>query len=89
LANPELTLVVLMGVAHRAEIARQLVLGGLTPDTPVAVIERAYTASQRTVRTTLQRLGNTDIANPAIIVIGAVAAMSLNDITTELATAAW
>lgn len=89
LANPELTLVVLMGVAHRAEIARQLVVGGLTPDTPVAVIERAYTSSQRTVRTTLQRLGSTEIANPAIIVIGAVAAMSLNDITTELATAAW
>ncbi|MUH57796.1 MAG: uroporphyrinogen-III C-methyltransferase [Actinobacteria bacterium] len=89
LANPELTLVVLMGVAHRAEIARQLILGGLTPDTPVAVIERAYTSSQRTVRTSLQRLGVTEIANPAIIVIGAVAAMSLNDITTELATAAW
>lgn len=89
LANPELTLVVLMGVAHRAEIARQLIEGGLDPQTPVGVIERAYTSSQRTLRTSLDRLGETRVENPAIIVIGAVAALSLQSLSTELATVAW
>ena len=89
LANPDLTLVVLMGVAHRAEIARQLIAGGLDDATPVAVIERAYTSTQRTIRTHLAALADTEIANPAIIVIGAVAALALSRLSAELATASW
>lgn len=89
LANPELTLVILMGVAHRAEIARQLQVGGLDASTPVAVIERAYTSTQRTLRATLSSLADLDIVNPAIIVVGAVASMALSRLSAELASASW
>ena len=44
------TVVVLMGVAERAEIARRLMAGGRSPATPVAVVERAGTAAQRVSR---------------------------------------
>ena len=80
LANPDLTLVVLMGIGQRAQIAADLLQGGLDPDTPVAVVERAWTPTQRTVRGRLHTLGALDVANPAVIVIGPVAALHLREI---------
>lgn len=77
LANAELTLVVLMGVERRAEIARQLVEGGLDATTPVAVVEQAWCDQQRTTRGGLVELGSFDVRPPAIIVVGAVAALDL------------
>lgn len=77
LANPSLTLVVLMGVAHRARISRELIAGGLDPATPVAVIERASTRSQRTLRCTLDVLAAVEIEAPAIITIGRAAGVDL------------
>ena len=71
------TLVVLMGVAERAEIAAALQLGGLPAGTPVAAVERGSHADQRVVRTTLGRLGATPVAAPATLVIGAVAAIDV------------
>ncbi|MDE3064051.1 MAG: uroporphyrinogen-III C-methyltransferase [Acidobacteriota bacterium] len=76
-ANPDATLVILMGVARRAAIARDLIAGGLDPATPVAVIERASSESQRTVRADLASLGDLDVASPAVIVVGAVAGLDL------------
>ena len=49
------TVVVLMGVAHRAEIARRLIDGGAPPSTPVAAIRWGTRPDQRTIRTTLGR----------------------------------
>lgn len=72
------TIVVLMGVAHRAAIAAELIAGGLTPTTPVAAIHRATTEEQVIVRCDLADLGNAAIESPATIVIGAVAALDLN-----------
>ncbi len=72
-----LTIVVLMGVARRAAIAREMLEGGLDPATPVAVVERASTPEERTVRATIRDLGSMRVASPAVIVIGAVAALSL------------
>jgi len=69
------TLVVLMGMATRAEIARALVAGGKDPQTPVAVVEQGSLPGQRTVRTTLAHLSEVDLGSPAIIVIGPVAAL--------------
>ncbi|HEY2213773.1 MAG TPA: uroporphyrinogen-III C-methyltransferase, partial [Acidimicrobiales bacterium] len=69
------TLVVLMGMMTRAEIATELQKGGKSPDTPVAVIERGTTSSQRVVRTTLAKLGAVDLGSPSVIVVGAVAEM--------------
>ena len=79
LANTDLTLVVLMGIEHRGEIAHQLIAGGLDPKTPIAVIEQAATASQRVTRDDLDQLWGLDVANPAVIVIGAVARLSHTD----------
>ena len=42
------TIVILMGVAERAEIARRLVQGGLSPHTPVAAIRWGTRAEQET-----------------------------------------
>jgi uroporphyrinogen III methyltransferase/synthase len=71
------TLVVLMGVAHRAEIADRLIAAGRRPETPVAVIERGSIAAQRTLRTTLGLLATAQVASPATIVVGEVAALDL------------
>jgi uroporphyrinogen III methyltransferase/synthase len=66
-----------MGVAHRDEIARRLMAGGLPPSTPVAAITLGTRPEQRTVRTTLDGLGAAEVRPPAIIVVGRVAALNL------------
>jgi uroporphyrin-III C-methyltransferase len=72
------TLVVVMGVAQRAEIAAALMAAGLDGDTPVAAVCDGCTPRQRTVRTTLAELGAAPVDAPATIVIGAVAALDLH-----------
>jgi uroporphyrin-III C-methyltransferase len=71
------TLVVLMGMSARAEIARELIAGGRPPDTPVAVVHWGATARQRVVRSTLEGLADVDLPPPAAIVVGPVAALDL------------
>jgi uroporphyrinogen III methyltransferase/synthase len=71
------TLVVLMGMAARAEIARRLVEAGRPPDTPVLVVHRGTTSAQATARTTLAGLAEVDLGPPCTIVIGPVAALDL------------
>ena len=83
LANPDLSLVILMGVAARASIATQLIDGGLSSTTPVAVIERAWTRRQAVTRARLRDLGRLNVSSPAIIVIGPCAALSLRDLVAE------
>ena len=77
LALPQLTLVILMGVAQRARISAQLQAGGLDPVTPVAVVQAASTSRQRVVRSALRDLARLDVAAPAVIVVGAVADLEL------------
>ncbi len=72
------TIVVLMGVATRADIATRLIDAGLAPDTPAAAVQWGTRPNQRTVRTTLGDLGSADIESPSTIVIGAVAALDLS-----------
>ena len=71
------TLVVLMGVAHRAELAAQLLAGGLPADTPVAAVRWGTRPNQQTVRTTLERLPDLVLEPPVTMVIGRVAALDL------------
>jgi uroporphyrinogen III methyltransferase/synthase len=71
------TIVVLMGVAHRAEIAKRLMEGGLPAGTPVVAVTWGTRPQQRTVRTTLAELGDVDLEPPATIVVGAVADLDL------------
>ncbi len=72
------TLVVLMGMATRTEIARRLVSGGRPASTPVAVVSWGTTPAQQVVRTTLGELGEVDLGPPSAIVVGGVAALDLS-----------
>jgi uroporphyrin-III C-methyltransferase len=71
------TVVVLMGVAQRATIAAELMAGGLDPATPVAAVRSATTADEVVARCRLDELATTAIESPAVIVVGAVAALDL------------
>lgn len=81
------TLVVLMGVAQRGQIADQLMAAGLAADTPVAAIHRATTGAQTAQRCMLSELGTTDVQSPATLVIGAVAALDVTAMPLTIATA--
>lgn len=74
------TLVILMGVERIGRIAKRLMIGGRSPDTPVAVIRWATTDRQHVVRSTLALVGDADLASPATIVIGDVAALDLRSV---------
>ena len=71
------TLVILMGMATRAEIARRLLDGGRAPDTAVAVVHAGTTARSRRVDTRLDGLAEVALDAPCVIVIGPVAALDL------------
>jgi uroporphyrin-III C-methyltransferase/precorrin-2 dehydrogenase/sirohydrochlorin ferrochelatase len=74
LAQPGQTLAFYMGVGQFQEIATRLQQHGLPGSTPIAVIERATTATQRTTRSQLQHLPTLaqkhGITAPAILFIG-------------------
>ncbi|MBI5084929.1 MAG: uroporphyrinogen-III C-methyltransferase [Acidobacteria bacterium] len=66
------TLVILMGVGQREEIASCLIRLGKDSSTPVAVIENGTTERERVVETTLAELAGVEVSAPAVIVIGEV-----------------
>ena len=70
------TLVFLMGLSQAKEISQGLLAGGLSPDTPAAVIARATTPCQKTLTSTLARLPQAlqeqPLPFPAMIVVGEV-----------------
>jgi uroporphyrin-III C-methyltransferase len=76
LAGKGRTLVIYMGVATAADITEKLIADGLSPDTPVAVLERVGLQNARALRTILTDLGDMiareSVASPAIIVVGDV-----------------
>lgn len=67
------TLVVLMGIERRGEIAAALTGGGMDADTPVAVVMHATTPRQRVWSGSLAGLADADVESPAVVVIGEVA----------------
>lgn len=79
LARPDRTVVVYMGVAAMSRICGELMRHGLHADTPVAVIENATLATQRTLVATLQSMPSVaaanDVKTPALIVVGQVVAL--------------
>lgn len=83
LAGPGRTLVIYMGLAGSDAIAEKLIADGLTPETPVAIIERATQPGQRLFRNLLAGLSGTiaqhGIASPALIIVGAVARLGVPD----------
>ncbi|MBM7772896.1 uroporphyrin-III C-methyltransferase/precorrin-2 dehydrogenase/sirohydrochlorin ferrochelatase [Actinokineospora baliensis] len=74
------SIVVMMGVDKLAAIAKVLISGGRSADTPVAVVQEGTTRSQRVLRSTLDRVANDLVAAgirpPAVTVIGGVAGLN-------------
>ncbi|HVA76053.1 MAG TPA: uroporphyrinogen-III C-methyltransferase [Acidimicrobiales bacterium] len=71
------TIVVLMGVAHRDQIAARLMAGGLDPSTPVLAVSWGTRPEQSSVRVRLDELASTPLNPPVTMVIGAVAGLDL------------
>ena len=80
LAGQGRTLVIYMGVACAGLIADKLMADGVTPDMPVAVLERGTLPGSRALRTLLADLGGMvereKVVSPAIIVVGEVVLLS-------------
>lgn len=78
LAGHGRTLVIYMGLATASAIADKLIADGVSPDLPVAVIERGTTADARVLRSLLTDLGDLvlreKVASPSLIIVGKVAA---------------
>ena len=76
LAGKGRTLVIYMGVATAEDITEKLIADGVSPDMPVAVLEKGTRAGARAMRTLLTDLGDMiareDVQSPAIIVVGEV-----------------
>ena len=74
-AQAKLTLVIYMGMSGAAQLQASL-LHGLSPHTPVAVIQHVSLSTQRHVVCTLSELHNTvvrdQMASPSVIVVGDV-----------------
>ncbi len=79
------TIVLLMAVATRKEIAARLMANGRDPLTPVAVLERVSGADERRQVVTLGNLGATEVASPAVIVVGSVALL-MRELASDPAT---
>ncbi|WP_422390414.1 uroporphyrinogen-III C-methyltransferase [Arthrobacter sp. N1] len=75
------TIVVLMGVSTLPQLVAGLGRAGMRPDMPVAVVERGYSASQRTTAGTLATIvtaaGAARCQSPAVLVIGEVVRVGL------------
>jgi uroporphyrin-III C-methyltransferase len=72
------TLIILMGVGHRAEIAKRLIAAGRDANQPVAFIERASTPTEHRVFATLGDVaaGLVEVEAPAVWVLGEVVALA-------------
>jgi len=69
------TLVILMGVGRLKIIAEQLILGGRSPDTPVAAVRNGTRPDQVTVRATLATIADAGVKTPSAIIVGDVAGL--------------
>ncbi|WP_448582302.1 uroporphyrinogen-III C-methyltransferase [Thermaurantiacus sp.] len=80
LAGPGRTLVVYMGVKTAGMIAEKLMADGVSPDMPVAILERGTLAGGRAMRTLLADLGDAvvraGVESPALLVVGRVAGLA-------------
>ncbi len=76
LTQPNHTLVFYMGLTGIAEISKQLQAHGMSPDMPAALIEKGTTRQQRvhiaTLATLPQKVIESDIGAPALVIIGEV-----------------
>jgi uroporphyrin-III C-methyltransferase/precorrin-2 dehydrogenase/sirohydrochlorin ferrochelatase/uroporphyrin-III C-methyltransferase len=80
LADPDTTIVVYMGLANLEVIASQLIVHGLSPETPVAAIQQGTTKGQKTLLSRLCTIAgavrDAGFEPPTLVIIGKVAALS-------------
>ncbi len=80
LADPDTTLVILMGRTNVQRIADRLIAHGLAADTPAAAIVNGTRREQENLITTLARLPDRvrtlDLAQPTLLIIGRVVALA-------------
>ncbi|MGN8552736.1 UNVERIFIED_CONTAM: uroporphyrinogen-III C-methyltransferase [Microbacterium sp. SLM126] len=81
LGEDAVTTVILMGVGALPRLVADALRAGVSPDRPVAIVERGHHADQRTTRSTLGSVvlhaGRIGVRNPAVIVVGDVARAGL------------
>lgn len=80
LADGDTTLVVYMGVANIAEIARELIAHGRSPDTNVAAVSKGTQASETHLVSTLGHIAAdvamADLPSPVLFIIGKVVGLA-------------
>ncbi|WP_417820522.1 uroporphyrinogen-III C-methyltransferase [Terasakiella sp.] len=76
LNDPEMTVVIYMGLQNLDSIAENMIKAGRAANTPAAIIENGATPAQRIAYTTLERLPETkrqgDFKPPSLLIIGHV-----------------
>jgi uroporphyrin-III C-methyltransferase len=79
LARTGQPIVIYMGLTHMAETVADLSAGGLSEDTPAALVENATLPGERTVVATLGTLveaaARENVVSPALIVVGGIVAL--------------
>jgi len=80
LADPDMTLVVYMGLMRIDQICSNLIEAGLPTDTPAAAIQNGTLPTQKVITATLAKLPGeiieADLSAPTLFVVGAVAAFA-------------
>lgn len=68
------TLCIYMGMGQLERITAELISGGLSPDTPVVVVQRATLPQQRSLLSTLSKVAEEcrikDLRSPSVIIVG-------------------
>jgi uroporphyrin-III C-methyltransferase len=92
LAHTGQPVILYMAIANLAEIANAFQRGGLSGETPVAIIQSASTPNERVLETCLkdaaQAVANAEIEPPAIVVVGKIVALRKRLRTLAMAGAA-
>ena len=75
------SLIFLMGLSSLPKIVSDLLEGGMSPETPAAVISNAFRREERCVRAPLQKIAceAAELSSPAVIVVGSNAAYEFRD----------
>ncbi len=76
MARPNQTVVIYMGLVGLADICKRLIVSGVSPDMPAAVIQQGTTQRQRVVTATLkdlaEKVGAAEMKPPCLTIIGEV-----------------
>ena len=72
------TLVILMGVKHKEEIAKALISAGRQESEEVAFVEKATTPEERVIFTNLKEVseGKVSVETPAVMIVGKVVSLA-------------